>query len=448
MQLLEERRDLNSESGQRIVSVLLLEDLSIVPLLALVAFLAPIAPGNSGGVDWRAIGIGIGAIAGLIAAGRYLLNPFFGLLANARAREVMTAAALLVVLGSAYAMQLGGLSMAMGAFLAGVLLSESTFRHQLEVDIEPFRGILLGLFFLAVGMSLQLTVVLASWKLILFYVAAYMLVKAIAVYGVARLFRAPNGQAIERAVMMAQGGEFAFVLYAAAMQAGLINGEQNAILTAVIIFSMMITPLAIAALNVIRSRIGPSTKGVERPQELRGSALVIGFGRVGQIASQFLLERGHEISIIDTDVEMIDAARTFDFKVYYGDGTRLDILHAAGAGRSRLVLVCVDRREDATRIVELMKAEFPLIPVLARANDRRHSVELIHAGADYHVRETFESALVLGENALRTLGVEAEEAAAIAAQIRSRDDQRMQLELTGGPLAGKALFSGKRVEPS
>jgi glutathione-regulated potassium-efflux system protein KefB len=418
----------------------------IVPLLALVAFLAPIAPGNPathGGIDWAAIGIGAGSIAGLLIAGRYLLNPLFGVLANARAREVMTAAALLVVLGSAYAMQLGGLSMAMGAFLAGVLLSESSYRHQLEVDVEPFRGILLGLFFLAVGMSLDLDVVAASWRTILFYVAAYMGVKGLAVYIVARAFRSSNREAIDRAVFMAQGGEFAFVLYAAAASAGIINGQQNAILTAIIILSMVLTPLAIAAINFIRGRIRPSADGYERPADLTGAALVIGFGRVGQIVSQFLLERGYDISIIDTDVEMIDAARDFGFKVYYGDGTRLDILHAAGAGRARVVLVCVDKPEDGTRITELLKAEFPLAPVLARANDRRHSIELIRAGADVHVRETFESAVVLGAAALEKLGAPSAEIAEISARIRQRDEQRMQLELVGGIYAGKALFSGK-----
>lgn len=451
MQLLEERRELNSDGGQRVVSILLLEDLMIVPLLALVAFLAPIAPGNparSGGIDWSAIAIGAGAIVGLLIAGRYLLNPLFGLLANARAREVMTAAALLVVLGSAYAMELGGLSMAMGAFLAGVLLSESTYRHQLEVDVEPFRGILLGLFFLAVGMSLDLGVVAASWRLILFYVAAYMVVKAIGIYVVARLFRSSNREAIDRAIFMAQGGEFAFVLYAAAASVGIINAEENATLTAIIILSMALTPLAIAALNFVRRRVQPSTEGYERPAGLQASALVIGFGRVGQIASQFLLARGCEISIIDTDVEMIDAARDYGFKVYYGDGTRLDILHAAGAGRARVVLVCVDRSEDGTRITQLLKADFPLVPVLVRAADRRHSMNLIRAGADLQVRETFESAIVLGAAALQKLEVDSVEIEQISARIRARDEQRLQLELVGGMDAGKALFSGKREQPS
>jgi glutathione-regulated potassium-efflux system protein KefB len=445
MQLLEERHELGSDGGQRIVSILLLEDLMIVPLLALVAFLAPIAPGNAAqdrGIDWVAIGIGAGSIAGLLVAGRYLLNPLFGVLANSRARDVMTAAALLVVLGSAYAMQLGGLSMAMGAFLAGVLLSESSYRHQLEVDVEPFRGILLGLFFLAVGMSLQLDVVATNWRTILFYVLAYMVVKAFAVYVVARVLRSPNREAIDRAVFMAQGGEFAFVLYAAAASAGIINAEQNAMLTAIVILSMVITPLTIALLNFIRSRIRPSTEGYERPADLTSTALVIGYGRVGQIASQFLVARGYEVSTIDTDVEMIDAAREFNFKVYYGDGTRLDILHAAGAGRARVVLVCVDKPEEGTRITELLKSEFPLVPVLARATDRRHSIDLIRAGADLQVRETFESAVVLGAAALEKLGVPQAEIAELSALIRQRDEQRLQLEMVGGIYAGKALFGG------
>ncbi|MBL8526366.1 MAG: cation:proton antiporter, partial [Burkholderiales bacterium] len=445
MQLLEERRELDSSGGQRIVSILLLEDLMIVPLLALVAFLAPIAPGNPqrGGIDWQAIAIGVGAIAGLLIAGRYLLNPLFGLLANARAREVMTAAALLVVLGSAYAMELGGLSMAMGAFLAGVLLSESTYRHQLEVDVEPFRGILLGLFFLAVGMSLDLGVVAANWRLVLFYVAAYMLVKGAGIYLVARLLRSSNREAVDRAILMAQGGEFAFVLYAAAASVGILTAEENATLTAIIILSMVLTPVAIAALDFLRRGVQPSAEGYERPEGLKAAALIIGFGRVGQIASQFLLARGCEISIIDTDVEMIDVAREYGFKVHYGDGTRLDILHAAGAGQARVVLVCVDKAEDATRMTELLKAQFPGVPVLVRAVDRRHSLNLIRAGADLQVRETFESAVVLGEAALAKLGVESTEVEQISVRLRARDEQRLQLELVGGPGAGKALFSGK-----
>jgi glutathione-regulated potassium-efflux system protein KefB len=449
MQLLEERRELGSVSGQRMVSILLLEDLMIVPLLAIVALLAPLAPGQPaahGGFNAGAIGIALASIAALIFVGRHLVNPLFGLLANSHAREVMTAAALLVVLGAAYAMELGGLSMALGAFVAGVLLSESSYRHQLEADVQPFRGVLLGLFFLAVGMSLDLHVVTSNWRTVLFYVAAYMTAKALMVYTVARLFRAPHNQAVDRAVFMAQGGEFAFVLYAAAASAGIINAVQNAMLTAVIIVSMAITPIAIAGLNFVRGRHKTSAEGREEPDGLTAAALVIGFGRVGQIVSQFLLARGDDLGIIDTDVEMIDVARDLDFNVYYGDGTRLDILQAAGAAQARVVVVCVDRAEDATKITELMKAEFPHVRVIARARDRVHSMELIRAGVDFQVRETFESAVVLGAAALRGLGSNQAQIAEITQRLRAKDQERLQRELVGGIGAGRPFFSGNARE--
>jgi glutathione-regulated potassium-efflux system protein KefB len=361
-------------------------------------------------------------------------------------REVMTAAALLVVLGAALSMQVSGLSMAMGAFLAGVLLSESSFRHQLEADIEPFRGILLGLFFLAVGMSLDLAVIGVEWRLVAFYVPVYMVVKAAAIYLVARFMHAPHAEALERAVLMAQGGEFAFVLYAAATSVGIITGEQNAVLTAIVIVSMVLTPFALAGLKLITRSRAPSTADVEAPNGLRGSVLVIGFGRVGQIASQFFFARGHEVSIIDNDVEMIEAAREFDFKVYYGDGARLDILHAAGAEHVKAIVVCVDDAAAATRIVELIKAEFAHVPVLVRAFDRWHEVALINAGADFHLRETFESALKLGGRALETLGASTEEIAAIEAQVRKRDAQRLEVEIVGGRYAGREFFTSRRSQ--
>jgi glutathione-regulated potassium-efflux system protein KefB len=371
------------------------------------------------------------------------LNPLFETLANSRSRDVMTAAALLVVLSAAYAMQLGGLSMAMGAFLAGVLLAESSFRNQLEVDIEPFRAMLLGLFFLAVGMSLDLAVVLASWSSVLLHVACYMLVKSLGIYWIARAFGSDRREALNRAILMAQGGEFAFVLYGAAAAGELIDAKQSAEMTAVVILSMMLTPLVIAAVGLLRRLARPEAQERERPDGLSASVLIIGFGRVGQIASQLLLSRGHSISIIDTDVEMIDVAREFDFRVYYGDGTRLDVLHAAGAARARAVLVCVDTAESATRIVELVKSEFRGVPVIARSIDRRHSLDLIRAGADVHVRETFESAVLLGSRVLQTLGASDEEIATIAARVRDRDNERMQRELVGGRGAGKAFFSGR-----
>jgi glutathione-regulated potassium-efflux system protein KefB len=270
-----------------------------------------------------------------------------------------------------------------------------------------------------------------------------MIVKAAAIYIVARLLRAPHAEALERAVLMAQGGEFAFVLYAAAAAVGIITAEENALLTAIVIISMVLTPFAIAGLKYVARSGALAAPSAETPNGLRGNVLVIGFGRVGQIASQFFFARGHEVSIIDNDVEMIEAAREFDFKVYYGDGARLDILHAAGAEHGKAIVVCIDDIAAATRVVELVKAEFAHVPVLARANDRRHAIALIQAGADFHIRETFESAMRLGARTLETLGATAEEIAVIEAQVRKRDLQRLELEIVGGDRAGRALFSGK-----
>lgn len=442
MQELEERQQMATPGGQRMIAILLLEDLAIVPLLALVAFLAPIAPGNEATFEWRDIAIGLGAIIGLIVAGRYLLNPLFRILAQAGAREVMTAAALLVVLGAAVGLQAGGLSMAMGAFLAGVMLSESTFRHQLEADIEPFRGMLLGLFFLAVGMSLDLGIVARNWQLVAGYAAAYMVVKGVAIYIIARALKTTHEEALDRAITMAQGGEFAFVLYAAALAAGIITGPQSAVLTAIIVVSMTATPIAVYILKRFAPKPSVSLDGVEAPEALNGEVLVIGFGRMGQIASQLLLARGHEISIIDNDVEMIEAAASYDFKVYYGDGARLDILHAAGAGRAKLVLVCVDKLEAARHIITLMKSEFPLTPILARAFDRGHAIELIKANVDFQIRETFESALVMGAKALETLGEREDDISDTVREIRERDAARMDLEITGGFEEARSFFRG------
>lgn len=447
MQLLEERGDTSTPRGQRMVSILLLEDLAIVPLLAIVAFLAPEA--GTGASRWVSIGVALAAIIGLVAVSRWLLNPLFRVLAKAKAREVMTAAALLVVLGAALAMQWGGLSMALGAFAAGVMLSESTFRHQLEADIEPFRGILLGLFFMGVGMSLDLTLVLADWPLILGGVLAYMAFKGMGIYAVARITKSNHGDALQRTAMMAQGGEFAFVLYSAAAAAGIVVASVNAVLTAAIIISMALTPLAVFALRwVLPDKPGQDMDGVDVAQDLRGSVLIIGFGRFGQIASQSLLARGIDIAIIENDTDMIRAAAQFGFKVYYGDGTRLDVLHASGAGHARAILVCVDKKEATSLIVELVKHAFPLTPVLARAYDRQHAIELIRSGVDYQLRETLESALAFSSAALRQLGVQEAEVAAVAEDIRRRDAERLQLQLCGDISSGIDLMHGGRWTPA
>ena len=441
MQMLQERGDISTPKGQRIVSILLLEDLAIVPLLALVAFLAP---GEAVTLSERlqGVAIGLGAIAVLVVAGLYLLNPLFRLLAAARAREVMTAAALLVVLGAALWMQMGGLSTAMGAFLAGVLLSESSFRHQLEADVEPFRGILLGLFFLAVGMSVDLSVIAANWQLVAISVAALMGLKAGVIYAVARVFGASNREALERMVLMAQGGEFAFVLYAAALAAGLINGQANAILTAIIIISMVATPLMVLLHDRLMPKAVADAAGLEGPDGARASVLLIGFGRFGQIVSQNLLVRRCSITIIDTDAEAIKAAQLFGFKIYYGDGTRLDILQAAGAAEARMVIIATDARAVTTRIAGLVRDEFPDTQVMARSFDRAHAIELVKMGVDHQVRETFESALALAREALVRLDVPDEEADETVAEVRRRDRERFALQISGDLYAGASLLIG------
>jgi monovalent cation:proton antiporter-2 (CPA2) family protein len=442
MQMLQERGDLTAPKGQRIVSILLLEDLAIVPLLALVAFLAPGGEALTLADRAQGVALGLGAIAALILAGRYLLNPVFSLLAAARAREVMTAAALLIVLGAALWMQVGGLSAAMGAFLAGVLLSESSYRHQLEADVEPFRGLLLGLFFLAVGMALDLSVVAANWRLILISVAALTVLKMVAIYTVARAFNASHREAVERLVLMAQGGEFAFVLYAAALSVGLISGEENAILTAVIILSMVMTPVMVLAHDRLMPKASPSADGLPAPEDDGSAVLLIGFGRFGQVVTQPLLRMGHRLTIIDTDPEAITTARDFGFKVYFGDGTRLDILHAAGAAHARAVVIAIDNPGAATRIAHLLHEECPLVPVFARSYDRRHSIELIQAGVENPVRETFDSALAMSGALLRHLGAEADAVSETLAEVRLRDAERFALQLAGDIYAGRDLMVG------
>jgi monovalent cation:proton antiporter-2 (CPA2) family protein len=444
MQLLGERGDIAAPRGQSMVSILLFEDLLIVPLLAIVSFIAPPALDAAAAAPsrWGVIALGLGALAALVAAGVWLLNPFFRVLANAKAREVMTAAALLVVLGAALLMQLGGLSMAMGAFLAGVLLSESTFRHQLEADIEPFRGLLLGLFFLGVGMSLDLAVVASNWPLIVAGVLAMMATKALCIYGVARLARSSHADALDRAVLMAQGGEFAFVLFAAALGKGVIDATVNANMTAIVVLSMVLTPLVVLAHRRFGPRPAMSMDGVEAVHDQRASVLVIGFGRVGQIASQGVLARGASLTVIDNDTQVIrDAQEYLGFKVYYGDGGRPDVLRAAGARHANAILVCVDDKAAATRIAHSVRAECPHVRVIVRAFDREHAVELAKTdAADIVVRETFESAMKMSHEAMLATGATVDEADAVASDLRRLDGERFDLEVAGDAFAGRALL--------
>lgn len=433
MSTLQERGEIASAEGQKSVSILLFEDLLIVPLLAVVAFLSPVASEDSGGM---AVALALGGTATLLLVGRYLLDPFFGLLARARAREVLTAGALLVVLGAALLMEAVGLSMAMGAFLAGVMLSGSSYRHQIESDIEPFRGLLMGLFFLAVGMSLDLRVVATEWPLLIAMLLAFVLVKAAAIYGTARAFGGTNITALRRTAMFAQGGEFAFVLFTAALGASVIDARESAVFSTVVILSMAITPLVlIVADRMLREQV--SLDGVERARDLKGEALVIGFGRFGQIAVQLLLARGAEVSVIDNAPDRIREAERFGFKVYFGDGTRLDILHHSGAEDAEVILICIDDRKMTNQIVELVKHEFPQAKLLVRSYDRGHSMELIRTGVDFEIRETVESAFQMGAQSLRALGCSEGTVAETLEDVRRRDAERLSQQVQGDMFSGK-----------
>lgn len=444
MQVLGERHELATPQGQSMVSILLFEDLLIVPLLAIVAFLAPTVPTATADTSlWMKLGMAALSLAILVAAGRWLLNPMFRVLAKSKAREVMTAAALLVVLGAALLMEWGGLSMAMGAFLAGVLLSESSFRHQLEADIEPFRGLLLGLFFLGVGMALDLNVVAQNWKLIVSGVLALMAAKAAVIYGVARLAKSSHADALERAVLMAQGGEFAFVLFSAAASQGVISGTVNANMTAIVVLSMALTPLFLIIHGRFSRKSGINLEGVESlngDEALRGNVLIIGFGRVGQIASQAPIAYGAQISIIDNNPDIIRQADKDGFKVYYGDGAREDILHAAGAENADCILICIDDAHATTRIVEIAKHVCPNTRLIVRAFDREHAFELVKAQADFFVRETFEAAMSIGNEAVKMLGADESQSAEICERVRRIDKERFALEVAGDTFAGRALL--------
>lgn len=450
MQVLMERGDSATPRGQRIVSILLFEDLLIVPLLALVAFLAPSQAAPTDALPlWQRIGQALGVLAALVAAGVWLLNPLFSVLAKARVRELLTAAALLVVLGAALLMDLGGLSMAMGAFVAGVLLSESTFRHQLEADVEPFRGLLLGLFFMSVGMSLDLDVVLRNWPLIVSGVFALMITKGVCVYAVARLARSSRYDAFDRALLMMQGGEFAFVLYAEAQKLGVISTEVNANMTAIVVLSMALTPLILVVAQRLRPPPRVSLDGVEAAHDLRANVLIIGFGRVGQVASQIPLARGASLTIIDDDPDVIRNALPYGFKVHYGDGSREDVLHAAGATHAQAVVVCIDDKHKTNLIVEFVLRDCPQTHLVVRAFDRQHALQLVQMGVDDVVRETFESAAQMGRLAGLALGASMTEVDTLADKLRQRDAERFALETSGGSFAGRALVLGNidYIEP-
>jgi monovalent cation:proton antiporter-2 (CPA2) family protein len=435
MQLLEERGDVQSPHGQKAFAILLFQDLAVVPLLALVAILAPRSAAGGDPVWLSAVRM-TGAVGAVIFAGRYLLNPLFRILAATGAREIMTAAALLIVISAAGLMTYAGLSSALGAFLAGILLAESSYRHELEADIEPFRGLLLGLFFISVGMTVDLPLVARTWPLLLMALLALTVIKVGVIYALVRRSSGDHGTAIKTALHLPQGGEFGFVLFGTAVAAGVMQQEQATLLVALVTLSMALTPLLVGlAPRFVREQVRQRDETFDGP---KGAVLLVGFGRFGQVLSQMLLPEGVDVTAIDNDIEMIEAAEKFGFKVYYGDGARLDVLRAAGAEHARLLCICVDRKETATHIAEIARGAFPLAQIYVRAFDRVHALELLDKGAHFQMRETYESAIAFGKAALAALDLPMERIAGVEQDVRFRDRERFALQQQGGTMAGRA----------
>lgn len=455
LQMLGERNDLQTPYGQRSFAILLFQDLSVVPLLAILPLLASGAAAEGGTLTDRLLAVGeaILGIAAVVLIGRYGLNPFFRILARSGAREVMTASALLVVLGAALLMQEVGLSMAMGAFLAGLLLAESNFRHQLEADIEPFRSMLLGLFFMSVGMSIDLALVREQWLLLLIAAPAVVLGKTALIAVLSKLFGASWRDGLRSGTLLCTAGEFAFVLIPLAMGLGLMSPAEAQPVTALAAITMLLGPLLSTLVERMLANRGRSEEQPDQhilpgqEGELESRVLVIGFGRFGQIVNQVLLAQGIEGTVIDKDVERIRDAGRFGLQVYYGDGTRLDVLRAAGADKAEMICVCIDDHDDMMKIIEIIHENFQNARSFVRAFDRIHAIELMNRDVDYQIREVFESAIVFGRAALEELGTEPEAAAAAANDVRKRDIARLVLQKEVGTMGGAELVVGSRIAP-
>ncbi|MGV3550800.1 monovalent cation:proton antiporter-2 (CPA2) family protein [Rhizobium sp.] len=446
VQILEDRSDINTAYGQRAFSILLFQDLAIVPLLALTAFLAPGAEAATS-FSWQGLGMSVGSVLGLLLIGKYLLNPLFQIIGRTGAREAMIAAALFVVMGAATLMEVAGFSMAMGAFLAGVMLAESSFRHELEADIEPFRGILLGLFFMAVGLSLRLDVVMANWLVIALAVPVVMAAKVVVVLGLCRLSGSSKGEALKQAFLLAQGGEFGFVLFTTATAAGLFDAATASLLIAIVTITMALTPVV----SILPRYLAPAEEREELDEDFEGAqgaeVFMIGFSRFGQIVAQILLAGGRSVTVIDQSADRIRQASRFGFRIYFGDGTRKDVLEAAGIAKARIIAVCTNHKDITDRIVDIVQAEYPEARIYARSYDRVHTLSLRSKGVEYEVRETIESALLFGRKTLEGLGMDEADATAIADDIRKRDEARLQLQAVDGIAAGRELMLSQPMQP-
>ena len=427
---------INTPAGERAFSILLFQDLSIVPLITIIATLsrAPVDPAAPPG--WQLALFTVAAILGLVLAGRFLINPLFRLVGRISERELFIVAGLFIVLASAAVMEALHLSTALGAFIAGVMLADSPYRHELEADIDPFRSILLGLFFLAVGMMLDLDAITDRPLFVIGMAAALIAVKASALFGLARLFGMESRRALKLGLLLSQGGEFGFVLFAAAQQAILIDPEAASLFGAIITVSMASTPFLMMFNDWLdRRSTRRSGAGLDGPELSEpSSAIVIGYGRFGQTVAQMMMAKGIRVTLIDSKPTQIELSGNFGMKVYYGDGTRIDLLRLAGAADARALLFCVDGMALTARRLQPILEAFPQAAVFVRAFDRRHLIELRTLDLEFAIRELFESAVAMGRAALALFCVDEAEVDRVDEEYRRRDVERLDIQASSGDL--------------
>jgi len=423
LQILQEKNLMSTPAGNSSFSVLLFQDIAVIPMLAII----PLFGINSDAtqLDWFSIFKAIAAIAIVIFGGHFLLRPIFRLIAATGLREIFTAFSLLLVIGISLLMDAVGLSMALGAFLAGILLAESEYRHALESDIEPFKGLLLGLFFIAVGMSVDFGILAQNSILVCALVLGLISTKILVLLFLARVFKLAMSQHGLFAILLSQGGEFAFVIFSFSVGAGVLEQELSSLLIGVVALSMMTTSiLLVLNQRFIEPRFASQTnQPMDEIVDQVHPVIIAGFGRVGQIVGRLLNANGIEATILDNDPNHVEMIRKFKFKVFYGDAERLDLLQAAGASHARLLLVFVDDPEASTRIVKMAREHFPNLTILTRSRDLVHSFELLDLGVDEVERETFEGALKIGEKALKQLGLTVWQAHQAAHIFRAHDEK-------------------------
>jgi len=428
MQTMAEQSLLSSPVGKTSFAILLFQDIAAIPLLAMVPLLAEQAPGAApSSSGWLGAAKVLGAVTVVFVIGRFLTRPVLRILAETGLREVFTGFALLLVLGIAQIMASVGISMALGAFLAGVLLAGSEYRHALESDIEPFKGLLMGLFFIAVGMSVDFALLTHRPLFVLGLVLGFQLLKVLAL----RLVAGPLGVATKQrwllAALLAQGGEFAFVVFGVARSARLLPGDWDALLTLAVALSMALTPLLMILHDkLVLSRQRGDEREADEIVDEGAPVIIAGFGRFGQIVGRLLFASGLQATVLDHDPDTIELLKRFNFRVYYGDATRLDLLHAAGAGHAKLLVVAVDDQESSVKLVETARENFPRLTIVARARNVGHWQKLRSLGVEIVERETFEAALAIGRHALEALGVRPYEAKERADVFRRHNVRAME----------------------